>query len=239
MSHPRARVADFLPFTWVDGPGNRLVLFLQGCDFDCQACHNPQTIPLASVHAHDWSVEDCLERVRASMPYITGVTVSGGEATLQHEFLQALFTAIKADPELGHLSCFIDSNGNAAASVWDALAPVTDGVMLDLKALDDELHRGFTGQSNANVLASIRQLAAMGLLYEVRLMLVPGLNDSDGQLRATAGWLLEVDPQMRIKINHFHAHGTRAPASGWPEADEDTREHYREVLLAAGVVNLC
>ena len=232
-------VADFLPFTWVDGPGNRLVLFMQGCNFDCTACHNPQTIPLASTHARDWSVDDVLAKVRESMPYIRGITVSGGEATLQWPFLVALFTRVKTDPEFAHLTTFIDSNGHATQDVWDALLPVTDGVMLDLKALDDDVHRTFTGQSNELVLASIRSLARAGKLYETRLMLAPGLNDSDETLRATAAWLLAVDPEMRVKINHFHAHGTRSPASGWPEADEATREHYRDVLLDAGVQYLC
>lgn len=239
MNPLRSRITDHLPFTWVDGPGNRIVFFFQGCNFDCTACHNPQTIPLESVHAHQWSIDDVLERVRDSMPYISGITVSGGEATLQHEFLVALFARVKSDAEFAHLSTFIDSNGHVERAVWDALAPVTDGVMLDLKALDDTLHQEFTGQSNTLVLASIRHLASIGLLYEVRLMLAPGLNDSDEQLRATAHWLLAMDPGMRVKINHFHAHGTRAPAKDWPEADDERKQRSRDVLEAAGVVNLC
>ena len=239
MNPPLSRITDHLPFTWVDGPGNRIVFFFQGCNFDCTACHNPQTIPLESVHAHNWSVDDVLERVRAAMPYITGVTVSGGEATLQYPFLVELFTRIKTDDEFSHLSTFIDSNGHVEPAVWDALIPVTDGVMLDLKSLDDALHREFTGQSNELVLASIRFLAARGLLYEVRLMLVPDLNDSDEQLRATAAWLLDVAPTMRVRVNHFHAHGTRAPARDWPEADEARRRRYRDTLEGAGIVHLC
>lgn len=239
MSHPLSRVADHLPFTWVDGPGNRIVFFFQGCNFDCTACHNPQTIPLESVHAHEWSVDDVLQRVRNSMPYITGITVSGGEATLQHEFLVAFFTRVRTDPEFAHLTTFIDSNGFADRGVWDALAPVTDGVMVDLKALDPALHLELTGQPNDVVLDSIRHLAARGLLYETRLMLVPELNDSDEQLRATGEWLMGVDPGMRVKINHFHGHGTRAAARDWPEADEARRERNRAALLAAGVRNLC
>jgi pyruvate formate lyase activating enzyme len=239
MSHHQSLVSDFLPLTWVDGPGNRLVLFFQGCNFDCQACHNPQTIPLESVQAKHWSVDDTLERVRASMPFIRGITASGGEATLQWEFLVELFGRIKRDPEFAHLTTFIDSNGQATQEVWEALLPVTDGVMLDLKVLDDALHRQLTTEGNASVLASIRYLAAAGRLYEVRLMLVPGLNDADEQLRATANWLLAIDPLMRVKINHFHAHGTRSPASTWLEADEERRERNRAVLLDAGVQYLC
>jgi len=239
MSPLQSRIADHLPFTWVDGPGNRIVFFFQGCNFDCTACHNPQTIPLESVHAHAWSIADALQRISQSMPYITGITASGGEATLQHEFLVELFTRIRTDVEFAHLTTFIDSNGYAEREVWDSLAPVTDGVMVDLKALDPALHLELTGQPNALVLDSIRHLASLGLLYETRLMLVPDVNDTDAQLRDTAQWLLGVDPEMRVKINHFHAHGTRAAARDWPEADEARRERHRNTLLAAGVRNLC
>lgn len=239
MNPHQSQIADHLPFTWVDGPGNRVVLFFQGCNFDCVACHNPQTIPLQSVHAQQWSLEDALQRIRASMPYISGVTVSGGEATLQYEFLVALFSAIRNDPALAHLTTFIDSNGFATREIWDALAPVTDGVMIDLKVLDDALHKSLTGQSNALVLQSIRHLAEIGLLYETRLMLVPDVNDSDLQLRETGAWLMQIDPDMRVKLNHFHAHGARAAARQWAEADEARKARNRAALTAAGVLRLC
>lgn len=239
MNPHQSQIADHLPFTWVDGPGNRVVLFFQGCNFDCVACHNPQTIPQQSVHAQQWSLEDALQRIRASMPYISGVTVSGGEATLQYEFLVALFSAIRNDPALAHLTTFIDSNGFATREIWDALAPVTDGVMIDLKVLDDSLHRSLTGQSNALVLQSIRHLAEIGLLYETRLMLVPDVNDSDLQLRETGAWLMQIDPDMRVKLNHFHAHGARAAARQWAEADEARKARNRAALTAAGVLRLC
>ena len=239
MNHHLSLVTDVIPFTWVDGPGNRIVVFFQGCNFDCKACHNPQTIPLESVHAHRWSVDDVLERVRASMPHIRGITVSGGEATLQWEFLVELFDAVKQTPDLAHLTTFIDSNGHVTDGVWDALLPHTDGVMLDLKVLDDGLHRDFTGKSNELVLAYIQRLAHEGKLYETRLMLAPGLNDSDDQLSETATWLMAINPEMRIKVNHFHRHGTRFPASEWAEADDALKEHHREVLVAAGVQYLC
>lgn len=239
MNRHLSRIADHLPFTWVDGPGNRIVFFFQGCSFDCTACHNPQTIPLESVHAREWSVDDLLHRVRESMPYITGITVSGGEATVQHEFLVELFTRIHNDEEFAHLTTFIDSNGFVTREIWDALAPVTDGIMLDLKALDDTLHRELTGQSNELVLESIRYLASIGQLYETRLMLVPGVNDAPEQLAETGAWLVAVDPEMRVKINHFHAHGARAAARDWAEADEVRKDQNRAALLGAGVRNLC
>ena len=137
-------VADTISFSSVDGPGNRFVIFLQGCNFDCIACHNPQTIPgHQPMEGHDpqhVSDDDLLESIRRAAPFIRGVTASGGEATQQPEFLRALFTAIKTDVDLAHLTCFVDSNGATPLSVWDDLAPVMDGAMIYLKCLDPDIH---------------------------------------------------------------------------------------------------
>lgn len=233
-----ALVADVIPFSWVDGPGNRFTIFLQGCNFDCRACHNPQTIPLTSVHAHNETVESLMQQIRAAMPHISGVTISGGEATLQADFVYSLFLGLKTAADTRHLSLFIDTNGSASTAVWDQLIPVTDGFMVDLKAWPDTLHVELTGQSNLPVLAAIRYLARAGKLYEVRLMIVPGINDDPEDLVHIARFLTSIDPTMRVKINHFHAHGTRSPASDWAEADADTRESYVQLLRSSGVQHI-
>ena len=230
MKTRQAQVASVIPFSWVDGPGNRFVLFLQGCNFNCLACHNPQTIPLRTPRAIESTVIELLEQIREAMPFISGITVSGGEATLQSEFVLELFSAIKSSDEFKGLTTFIDSNGSAAPDVWSSLGQVTDGVMLDLKALDDERHIELTGSSNSVVLNSIQQLSSLGILHEVRLLLVPGQNDSDEQLIKTAIWLKSVDPAMRIKINTFKTHGVRSSAREWPEVNESDLARYKAII---------
>ncbi len=206
-------VADTVSFSNVDGPGNRFVVFLQGCNFDCVACHNPQTIPghgpVEGFHPEHLTVDDVLEQIRHAAPFISGITVSGGEATRQESFVWQLFEAVKADPELAHLTCFLDSNGACALRVWDRLSPVLDGAMIDLKCLDPVIHEQMTGVINAPVLASIRHVRRLGLLYEVRLLLVAGVNDDPTLLRATGAWLAAIDPSMRLKVIGFRAHGVR------------------------------
>ena len=238
MSPGLGLLADVVPFSWVDGPGNRYVLFLQGCNFACTACHNPHTIPLATPRARMVTVEQVLSEVRRTHRFLSGVTVSGGEATLQPRFVFDLFAAVKTDPELGHLTTFIDTNGSAPRAVWDRLVPVTDGTMVDLKAFDPEVHLRLTGTTNTSVLTSIRHLAGRGKLYEVRLLLVPGINDSAAQLRETADWLLSVDPLVRIKVIAFRRHGVRASARDWPEATPQQRADWCGVLREAGVRDL-
>ncbi len=238
MSPALGLLADVVPFSWVDGPGNRYVLFLQGCNFGCTACHNPHTIPLATPRARVVSVPEMLDEVRRVRRFLSGVTVSGGEATLQPHFVRDLFAAVRDDAELGHLTTFLDSNGSAPREVWDLLLPVTDGVMVDLKALDAGVHLELTGSGNDEVLATIRHLAECARLYEVRLLLVPGVNDSVEQLQRTADWLLSVDPALRVKVIGFRRHGARAAAQHWPEPTDERRQRWQAVLERAGVRRL-
>ena len=64
MSSTPVRLADVIPFSWVDGPGNRFVVFAQGCPFDCLACHNPETIPPCGPGTRLTDVAHVLEEIR-------------------------------------------------------------------------------------------------------------------------------------------------------------------------------
>jgi pyruvate-formate lyase-activating enzyme len=107
-----------------------------------------------------------------------------------------------------------------------------------LKALDPALHEHLTGSCNAQVLDAIRQVAAAGKLYEVRLLLIPGINDDHPTLTQTVDWLLDLDPQMRIKVIGFRQHGVRAEARHWPEPDAHRLDRYRTQLVDLGVREL-
>jgi pyruvate formate lyase activating enzyme len=283
LSEALGLVADVLRFSNVDGPGNRFVVFLQGCNFDCIACHNPYTINVctdcgdcvatcpsgaltigadARVHwdesrctggdtciavcPHDstpkarrTSVDDLLAQLRATAPFLSGITVSGGEATVQAPFVRALFDAVKRDQRLGRLTTFVDSNGATTLDVWDDLAPVMDAAMIDLKALDPVVHQRMTGQPNDQVLASIRHLAAIGRLYEVRLLLLPGVNDDPGLLTGTAAWLRELDPATRVKVIGFRGHGVRPTTPPLQEPGPGDLARYEHILRDAGLHNTC
>lgn len=282
MNTTLGRLNKVLRFSTVDGPGNRFVIFVQGCNFDCAGCHNPYTItdcnhcglcvrpcpedaltiepgPFVVVDretctscdvcidvcpfdatplAYETTVEDLVEQIRETAKFISGITVSGGEATLQADFIFELFSTVKADPELSHLTTFIDSNGSAPRHVWDRLAPVMDGAMIDLKALDDATHVQLTAASNMPVLDSIRHLAGIGRLHEVRLLIMPGYNDDDGTVDRTAAWLRAIDPGTRVVVIGFRRHGVRRGFDYLVESNPDQMVTIGDRFRAAGFADV-
>lgn len=133
-------------FGSVDGPGIRFIVFMQGCKMRCQYCHNPDTWAMESNKAVERTVEDVLDealRFRHFWGEHGGITVSGGEAMLQIDFVTALFTEAK---KLG-IHCTLDTCGFAYRNtpeyheVVDKLLAVTDLVLLDIKEIDPEQHK--------------------------------------------------------------------------------------------------
>ncbi len=281
MNSVRATVSKVLTYSIVDGPGNRLVIFLQGCNFDCSVCHNPHTIGecnhcgdcVPACHADALSLidgkvvfdpvncdrcDDCLEAcpidanpmvreygigeilalAREHRPFLTGITVSGGEPTRQLKFVVALFEAIKADEALAGLDCFIDSNGSLGASGWKLLLPVTDGVMLDIKSFDIALHRELTGKDNVKSLRAARLLHDAGKLHELRFLLVPGKTDGEAELDALIDFVRTLGGDIRVKLNAFQHHGVRAAAREWAPMPKAGVDRAAERLRAAGIRNV-
>lgn len=172
--------------------------------------------------------------MRPLAPYLSGVTVSGGEATLQAPFVAAWFDALHDDPATSGLTRFVDSNGCADDDVWDLLLPRTEGVMLDLKALDLGTHLELpTGSSNFSVLRGLERLAIAGKLAEVRLLVVPDRNDSEETLRATGEFVAKRAPGVPVRVIGFRAHGVRAAARSIREASAEERAHYGEWVAEA------
>lgn len=281
MNSARATVSKILTYSVVDGPGNRLVVFLQGCNFNCAACHNPHTIGqcndcgdcIPACHANalslvdgriafdatacdqcddcldacpisanpmvrQYSVEEILGLARKHRPFLSGITISGGEPTLQLNFIVELFEAIKSDEELAGLTCFIDSNGHLGMSGWEKLLPVTDGVMLDIKGFDASAHAQLTGKDNRRSLESARIVHAAGKLHELRFLMIPGKTDRDPELDALVDFARSLGDDVRVKLNAFQHHGVKGEALEWDKMPEEGVDAAAARLRAAGLNNV-
>lgn len=281
MNKSWAIVNKILPFSCVDGPGNRLVIFLQGCNFKCLNCHNPYTISrckecgecvatcphqaLSFINnkviwqsstcqqcdtcintcnyqstpmTYRYSIEDILKLIRKYLPFLNGITLSGGEATLQLAFIEQLFSAIKQAQDLKHLSCFIDSNGYLPQLGWQKIINVMDGAMIDLKAWDNQVHEALTSKGNLRVKKSIEYLAKMNKLYEVRFLIIPKHTDLQHNAEHLANFLKQFDANIKIRINAFHNHGVRGAAKTWQSASKQHIENFAMELKQFGLRNI-
>ncbi|MDJ0792266.1 MAG: radical SAM protein [Acidimicrobiia bacterium] len=253
VTAPRGLINSMVPFSSVDGPGGRFVIFMQGCNFDCISCQNPTTIDATGLEEHPandalpddvgkksetrWmTVDEIVESIRSALPFIRGVTVSGGEPTLQTEFLIELFREIRGSADLSRLSILIDSNGAAPIEVWERLAPLIDGVMVDLKALDPVVHETLTGHDNAIVLRSIRHLAKTGKLKEVEVLPIPGHNADDRSIYAASSWVHTVARGVPIGLLRFRSDHVRPIAADIVEPTDEEMEHMRELMMTSNVM---
>ena len=135
---------------------------------DCDQCIKTCD-KLASPKITYASVEDIIEILKPLFPFINGITVSGGECTLHSLFLLELFKEVKKYGK----TCLIDSNGYIPFTSMKELIEISDGVMLDVKAVNNKFHRELTGKSNETVLENLNYLKKIDKLIEVRTVLLP------------------------------------------------------------------
>ncbi len=263
-------------FSSVDGPGNRTAIFLQGCNFDCRYCHNPETRKLCigcgacvdkcpkgaltlcggkvnfdpskcvacdtciKTCKHDSSPrirymipEEVMEEVRKQMPYIRGITVSGGECSLYPQFCRDLFSLAKKEG----LTCFLDSNGSYDFSKDPDLMAVVDAVMLDIKAFSEQDHLNTTGTGNETVLANAKYLAETGKLFEVRTVIAPDLFNVTETVRSAGEMLrpyLQKGTKIRYKLMTYRPMGVREQYRNMRIPSEEEMQACKDILLGLG-----
>ncbi len=196
-------------FGSVDGPGVRFVVFMQGCPMRCQYCHNPDTWDLVNPAATERTAEDVLNealRFRMFWGKEGGITVSGGEATIQIDFLIALFTLAK---EKG-IHTTLDTSAITFRSTerylekYNRLMEVTDLVLLDIKEINPEQHRVVTGHSNKTILECARYLSDIGKPVWIRHVLVPNLTDRDEDLIELGKFVKTLNNVERFEVLPYH-----------------------------------
>lgn len=168
-----------------DGPGNRLVYHLQGCNMSCPWCANPEGMKAQGCTIYSptsskksflvYSVEDLIDEITCCRPMFFdggGVTFTGGEPTLQFEALKELLVRLK----LSSIHTAIESN--ASHPRFPELWPYLDYIIMDCKQCDESLHIKYTGISNRTSLSNIRLACESGKPVHIRVPLIHHVNDS-------------------------------------------------------------
>ena len=168
------------------------------CDTCIKTCRHD-----ASPKVTRMTADELMEKILEVSPYIQGITLSGGECTLQKEFIKELFPKVKA---LG-LTTLLDSNGSLDFESNEDILEYCDGVMLDVKAYNKEFSDWLIRYPNDVVLKNLDHLLATGKLEEVRTLIFP---DRDKENEATVRYVAEtIKDRCRYKIIRYRQFGVR------------------------------
>lgn len=230
-------------FGSVDGPGVRFIVFMQGCPMRCQYCHNPDSWKTRV--GEQMTTDELLEKALRYRTYWGdkgGITVSGGEALMQMEFVTELFEKAHA---MGINTC-LDTSAQpfTRKSPWfdnfQKLMAVTDTILLDIKHIDNEEHRKLTRFSNENILDCARYLSEIAKPVWIRHVLVPGITDNDAYLPRLHDFLSTLKNIERIDVLPYHTLGTfkyeklgiEYPLANVPTPTKERVDNARKILNA-------
>ena len=188
-----------------DGPGLRLVVFLQGCNFRCLYCANPDTIDLKG-ESKATDLEHIVEQAVSQKPFFGkrgGVTFSGGEPTVQAKALIPLCKRLK---EEGIHIC-IDTNGSIWNEWVEELFSIVDLVLLDVKQFNPSKHLTLTERSNTQTLKTAEWLEKNGTPFWMRYVLVPGISNAEEDIRALGEHFKDYRMIQRLEILPYHTLG--------------------------------
>ncbi len=220
-------VFDIKRFAIHDGPGIRTTVFLKGCPLRCWWCHNPESQDIKSetdikrivldgipFEKHEqigklMSVEEVMEVLEKETVFYDesggGVTFSGGEPLLQHEFLLEILQALSEK----EIHTAVDTCGLAKQEAFESILKYTDLFLFDLKHIDQKKHKTYTGADNSLILKNLEFLVNNGAKIQIRIPVIGGINDSDEDMKAMLNYLKTFDGKIKdIHLLPYHSIAT-------------------------------
>lgn len=212
----------------------------------CGLCADLCPTEARKLNGQEYTVDQLFKRIYQDRFYFQhsggGVTFTGGEALMQPQFLLAI---CKKCREYG-INVAIETCG---CGDYDKFAPCLDYIdfiYFDLKHMDSDQHLKWTGQRNEHILENLRRISAHGNEIIVRTPVIPGINDSEENIQATAKFILPLASVQKYELLAYHKLGVnKYKLLGKPylleDVTEPTAEHMfhlvdvaNEVLVPAG-----
>ena len=216
-------IFDIKRFAVYDGPGIRTTVFLKGCPLRCWWCHNPESherepvtvdierkvngrsIPGKKVYGERMEVDQLVETLIKDLHFYEesggGVTFSGGEPLMQTDGLVRLLEGCKVHG----LHTAVDTSGYATREQFERIVDLTDLFLFDLKNMDPELHKQYTGVDNEQILSNADFLLEKGATVIFRIPVIPGINTSTEEVTGMIHFLKErADKISEIHLLPYH-----------------------------------
>lgn len=208
----RGTVFSIEEFAINDGPGIRTTVFLKGCPLRCVWCHNPEglkTVPQVMhmrerdvVCGREIEAAELAEGLKKDAMIFSlnggGVTFTGGEPTLQADFLCEVMSLLPGIHKV------VETCGHCSAESFSKVLSLADMILYDVKHTDTEIHRRYTGVGNELIMSNLKTLISSGKDFAVRVPLIPGVNDNIENMSALAGLLEGSERLQRVELMKYH-----------------------------------
>lgn len=186
----------------VDGPGIRVVVFLQGCKLRCLYCHNPETWDMKDKTL--MSVEEVVNKILKYKNYIKkngGVTFSGGEPLLQSDFIYECIKELKKH----NIHICIDTSG--VGSGYEKLIDLVDLFIVDIKSLDSQEYKYITGLDIDSFTDFIKKIQHSNKKIWLRQVIIPGINDDKEHIIQLAEYANSLCNVEKVELLPYHSYG--------------------------------
>lgn len=245
----KGRIFDIQRYSIHDGNGIRTIIFLKGCVLRCRWCCNPESQEYAiqtmkvkgedKIIGRDVTVAEVMETVERDRPYYYrsggGLTLSGGESLCQPEFAYSLLLTAQA----AGIHTALESMGGVPYSDIARILPCLDQYLLDIKHINPQKHRDYTGKDNALMLENARKIAASGQTeLSIRVPVIPGFNDTVTEIEDIARFAGSLHRVKKIHLLPYHRLGQDKYEGLGREylmkgVEPPSNEHMMELLKAA------
>ncbi|HRZ95983.1 MAG TPA: glycyl-radical enzyme activating protein [Paludibacter sp.] len=218
-------IFDIKRFAVHDGPGIRTTVFMKGCPLSCSWCHNPESMTAAictvaktvrvgdktftenETVGREMTVADVINELMKEKIFMEetggGVTFSGGEPLQQADFLIEMLQACKQN----EMHTAVDTSGFVKWDILEEVARYTDLFLYDLKIIDDELHKKFTGVSNKLIMENLTHIHELGKKVWIRLPMIPGITFTETNINQTIDLLKQQKHSIEC-VNLLPYHNT-------------------------------
>lgn len=210
----------------------------------CGICAEVCPTKATEMSGEEMSVEHIMKMIKKETLLMDqsegGVTFSGGEPLLHHEFLLQL---LKACGEEGIHRC-VDTTGFAKTDVLLEVAKSTEYFLYDLKMMDSAKHKKFTGVANEGILRNLKALAATGAEINIRIPLIKGVNDDEENIEDSAKFIASLEgdkkqvnilPYHNIAAKKYEKLGQVYDPGMMEEPDEDRQQYAIDVFESHGL----
>ncbi len=184
----------------VDGPGVRVVIFMQGCPLRCLYCHNPEMQELNG--GTETTPNELLTTILKYQNYFSnngGVTFSGGEPLLQLDFLKEVLKLCKEN----NIHTCIDTSGGA--NFDDQLLDLTDLIILDIKALEETSYKNITNYSINQSLNFLKRCQELNKKMWLRSVIIPTINDNNNYIDQLGLFINKLSNIEKVELLPYHS----------------------------------